>query len=150
MDGYNSSLARTSEKVGAQFAGRVGLFLRVDDFDAAYERMTAAGHPRRIYGEMVALPWEGRDVASAVALEDLEEHALLALGAAEQRREGAGRCRGGRLGGGMRQAGVIAAGLAVLAVIREVPFHWGRREDVHGPIVCPYTGRRQEATSATR
>jgi catechol 2,3-dioxygenase-like lactoylglutathione lyase family enzyme len=28
--------------VGAQFAGRVGLFLRVDDFDAAYERMTAA------------------------------------------------------------------------------------------------------------
>ena len=29
--------------VGAQFAGRVGLFLRVDDFDAAYERMTAAG-----------------------------------------------------------------------------------------------------------
>jgi len=29
--------------VGGQFAGRVGLFLRVDDFDAAYERMTAAG-----------------------------------------------------------------------------------------------------------
>jgi catechol 2,3-dioxygenase-like lactoylglutathione lyase family enzyme len=29
--------------VGAQFAGRVGLFLRVDDFDAAYERMTSAG-----------------------------------------------------------------------------------------------------------
>ena len=29
--------------VGAQFAGRVGLFLRVDDFDAAYERMRAAG-----------------------------------------------------------------------------------------------------------
>jgi catechol 2,3-dioxygenase-like lactoylglutathione lyase family enzyme len=29
--------------VGEQFAGRVGLFLRVDDFDAAYERMTAAG-----------------------------------------------------------------------------------------------------------
>jgi len=29
--------------VGQQFAGRVGLFLRVDDFDAAYERMTAAG-----------------------------------------------------------------------------------------------------------
>lgn len=29
--------------VGRQFAGRVGLFLRVDDFDAAYERMTAAG-----------------------------------------------------------------------------------------------------------
>jgi catechol 2,3-dioxygenase-like lactoylglutathione lyase family enzyme len=29
--------------VGSQFAGRVGLFLRVDDFDAAFERMTAAG-----------------------------------------------------------------------------------------------------------
>jgi catechol 2,3-dioxygenase-like lactoylglutathione lyase family enzyme len=29
--------------VGGQFAGRVGLFLRVDDFAAAYERMTAAG-----------------------------------------------------------------------------------------------------------
>jgi catechol 2,3-dioxygenase-like lactoylglutathione lyase family enzyme len=31
------------DSVGGQFAGRVGLFLRVDDFDAAYERMTAAG-----------------------------------------------------------------------------------------------------------
>jgi len=29
--------------VGGQFAGRVGLFLRVDDFDAAYHRMTGAG-----------------------------------------------------------------------------------------------------------
>jgi catechol 2,3-dioxygenase-like lactoylglutathione lyase family enzyme len=29
--------------VGRQFAGRVGLFLRVPDFDAAYERMRAAG-----------------------------------------------------------------------------------------------------------
>jgi catechol 2,3-dioxygenase-like lactoylglutathione lyase family enzyme len=29
--------------VGEQFAGRVGLFLRVDDFDAAYARMAAAG-----------------------------------------------------------------------------------------------------------
>jgi catechol 2,3-dioxygenase-like lactoylglutathione lyase family enzyme len=29
--------------VGRQFAGRVGLFLRVDDFDAAYARMIAAG-----------------------------------------------------------------------------------------------------------
>jgi catechol 2,3-dioxygenase-like lactoylglutathione lyase family enzyme len=28
---------------GQQFAGRVGLFLRVDDFDASYERMVAAG-----------------------------------------------------------------------------------------------------------
>ena len=29
--------------VGNQFAGRVGFFLRVDDFGAAYERMVAAG-----------------------------------------------------------------------------------------------------------
>jgi len=31
------------EIVGQQFAGRVGLFLRVDDFDATYERMRTAG-----------------------------------------------------------------------------------------------------------
>jgi catechol 2,3-dioxygenase-like lactoylglutathione lyase family enzyme len=29
--------------VGNQFAGRVGFFLRVDDFSATYERMVAAG-----------------------------------------------------------------------------------------------------------
>ena len=29
--------------VGEQFAGRVGLFLRVDDFEASYERMRVAG-----------------------------------------------------------------------------------------------------------
>jgi catechol 2,3-dioxygenase-like lactoylglutathione lyase family enzyme len=29
--------------IGDQFAGRVGLFLRVDDFEAAYTRMRAAG-----------------------------------------------------------------------------------------------------------
>ena len=34
---------RQAAAVGDQFAGRVGLFLRVDDFDAAYERMRAAG-----------------------------------------------------------------------------------------------------------
>ena len=32
-----------SSVVGQQFAGRVGMFLRVDDFDAAYQRMVAAG-----------------------------------------------------------------------------------------------------------
>jgi len=32
-----------SAAVGAQFAGRVGLFLRVQDFAEAYARMTAAG-----------------------------------------------------------------------------------------------------------
>ena len=30
-------------RVGDQFAGRVGLFLRVDDFGVGYERMVAAG-----------------------------------------------------------------------------------------------------------
>src|SRR5262245_56908049 len=29
--------------VGQQFAGRVGLFLRVDDFEASYQRMVGAG-----------------------------------------------------------------------------------------------------------
>jgi catechol 2,3-dioxygenase-like lactoylglutathione lyase family enzyme len=35
--------AEQAAAVGRQFAGRVGLFLRVQDFDAAYERMRAAG-----------------------------------------------------------------------------------------------------------
>lgn len=34
---------RQVRAVGDQFAGRVGLFLRVDDFQAAYERMRVAG-----------------------------------------------------------------------------------------------------------
>jgi catechol 2,3-dioxygenase-like lactoylglutathione lyase family enzyme len=29
--------------IGTQFAGRVGMFLRVDDFDATYARLEAAG-----------------------------------------------------------------------------------------------------------
>ena len=32
-----------AQVVGRQFAGRVGLFLRVDDFDAAHDRMVRAG-----------------------------------------------------------------------------------------------------------
>ena len=45
--------------VGNQFAGRVGFFLRVDDFDATYARMVAAGvtfvaAPRtEAYGQVV-------------------------------------------------------------------------------------------------
>ena len=35
--------ADQARSVGAQFAGRVGLFLRVDDFDATFDRMRAAG-----------------------------------------------------------------------------------------------------------
>lgn len=44
--------------IGCQFADRVGLFLRVDDFQAWYQRMTAAGvcflSPPRLepYGEV--------------------------------------------------------------------------------------------------
>ena len=34
---------RQAAAVGDQFAGRVGLFLRVDDFEATYARMTTAG-----------------------------------------------------------------------------------------------------------
>ena len=34
---------RQAAVVGDQVAGRVGFFLQVDDFDASYERMTAAG-----------------------------------------------------------------------------------------------------------
>jgi catechol 2,3-dioxygenase-like lactoylglutathione lyase family enzyme len=54
-----------SAAVGGQFAGRVGLFLRVDDFAAAHARMTAAGvefigEPREEpYGRVVVF----RDVA---------------------------------------------------------------------------------------
>ena len=34
---------RQSAAIGDQFAGRVGMFLRVDDFEAQYNRMRAAG-----------------------------------------------------------------------------------------------------------
>ena len=34
---------RQTVAVGDQFAGRVGLFLRVDNFDASYDRMVVAG-----------------------------------------------------------------------------------------------------------
>lgn len=35
--------AHQEAAIGQQFAGRVGFFLRVDDFDASYHRMVAAG-----------------------------------------------------------------------------------------------------------
>jgi catechol 2,3-dioxygenase-like lactoylglutathione lyase family enzyme len=50
---------RQAQAVGDQFAGRVGLFLRVDDFDATYARMRSAGvefvgEPRtEDYGQVV-------------------------------------------------------------------------------------------------
>jgi catechol 2,3-dioxygenase-like lactoylglutathione lyase family enzyme len=56
---------RQAQAVGHQFAGRVGLFLRVDDFDAEHRRMLDAGvefvgEPRsEPYGQVVVF----RDVA---------------------------------------------------------------------------------------
>jgi catechol 2,3-dioxygenase-like lactoylglutathione lyase family enzyme len=56
---------RQREVVGEQYAGRVGLFLRVEDFDAQYQRMSAAGveftsEPRdEVYGRVAVF----RDVA---------------------------------------------------------------------------------------
>jgi len=50
---------RQAQAVGDQFAGRVGLFLRVDNFQAHYDRMRAAGvqfvgEPRdEPYGQVV-------------------------------------------------------------------------------------------------
>jgi catechol 2,3-dioxygenase-like lactoylglutathione lyase family enzyme len=50
---------RQQAAIGDQFGGRVGLFLQVDDFDAAYQRMKAAGvefaeEPRsEPYGQVV-------------------------------------------------------------------------------------------------
>ena len=60
--------------VGRQFAGRVGLFLRVDDFDAAYARMRAAGV--RFHGEPRAEPY-GR----VVVFEDVAGNRWDLLGA---------------------------------------------------------------------
>jgi catechol 2,3-dioxygenase-like lactoylglutathione lyase family enzyme len=34
---------RQADAVGGQFAGRVGMFLRVDDFEASFARMASAG-----------------------------------------------------------------------------------------------------------
>jgi catechol 2,3-dioxygenase-like lactoylglutathione lyase family enzyme len=62
---------------GNQFAGRVGFFLRVDDFDATYQRMVAAGVtflsvPRvEAYGKVVVF-------------EDLEGNRWDLLGGREQ------------------------------------------------------------------
>jgi catechol 2,3-dioxygenase-like lactoylglutathione lyase family enzyme len=56
---------RQARVVGDQVAGRVGFFLRVDDFDATYERLTAAGveftRPPRVepYGKVAVF----RDIA---------------------------------------------------------------------------------------
>lgn len=46
---------RQTAAVGDQWAGRVGLFLRVDDFDSAYARMVEAGV--RFVGEPRSEPY---------------------------------------------------------------------------------------------
>jgi catechol 2,3-dioxygenase-like lactoylglutathione lyase family enzyme len=59
---------RQSAAVGNQAGGRVGFFLRVDDFDAACQRMTAAGVEFRTaprtepYGRVAVFadPWGNR------------------------------------------------------------------------------------------
>lgn len=57
--------AEQSAAIGNQLAGRVGFFLRVDDFDAAFLRMTAAGveflgeERSEVYGRVVVF----RDIA---------------------------------------------------------------------------------------
>jgi catechol 2,3-dioxygenase-like lactoylglutathione lyase family enzyme len=56
---------RQTAIVGDQFAGRVGLFLRVDDFDATYARMQAAGV------EFVSTPRE-EPYGRVVVFRDLE------------------------------------------------------------------------------
>ena len=66
--------AEQAAAVGRQFAGRVGLFLRVDDFDAAYARMRAAGV--RFHGEPRAEPY-GR----VVVFEDVAGNRWDLLGA---------------------------------------------------------------------
>jgi catechol 2,3-dioxygenase-like lactoylglutathione lyase family enzyme len=55
---------RQQAAVGDQFAGRVGFFLRVDDFDATYARMQAAGVT--FHGEPRAEPY-----GSVVVFEDV-------------------------------------------------------------------------------
>ena len=53
---------RQARAVGDQFAGRVGLFLRVDDFEATYARMRSAGV--ELFGEPRDEPY-GRVVVFA-------------------------------------------------------------------------------------
>ena len=46
---------RQARVVGDQFAGRVGLFLRVDDFRAQYDRMREAGV--EFVSDVLEFPW---------------------------------------------------------------------------------------------
>jgi len=61
--------------IGAQFAGRVGFFLRVEDFDAVHARMVAAGV--RFHGTP-----SREDYGSVVVFEDCEGNKWDLLGPA--------------------------------------------------------------------
>jgi catechol 2,3-dioxygenase-like lactoylglutathione lyase family enzyme len=63
--------------VGDQFAGRVGLFLRVDDFDATYQRMVSAG-------VRFISPPRSEPYGRVVVFEDLEGNRWDLLGPAPQ------------------------------------------------------------------
>lgn len=87
-----------ADAVGRQFAGRVGLFLRVDDFAASYERMLNAGVtfvsiPRdEPYGRVaVFLDFEGNrwDLLGPVSRRSVDRFA----GLARRRPHGAARSR---------------------------------------------------------
>lgn len=67
-----------SAATGQQFAGRVGLFLRVDDFDAACARMSAAGV------EFVTAP-RTEAYGRVVVFRDLEGNRWDLLGPREER-----------------------------------------------------------------
>ena len=59
---------RQAAAVGNQTAGRVGFFLEVDDFDAAYQRMTAAGwnsSPQRAPSPTAG--WRSSPISRAIA-----------------------------------------------------------------------------------
>ena len=57
--------AEQESAIGTQFAGRVGMFLRVDDFEATYARLAAAGL------EFVSTPRE-EAYGRVVVFKDLE------------------------------------------------------------------------------
>ena len=65
-----------AEVVGGQFAGRVGLFLRVDYFDGTYARMQAAGV------EFVGIP-RAESYGRVVVFRDLEGNRWDLLGPAK-------------------------------------------------------------------
>lgn len=64
---------RQASVIGEQFAGRVGLFLRIDDFDVSYQRMIGAGvrfvsEPRlEPYGKLQSF-WTSKETAGTCSV----------------------------------------------------------------------------------